>query len=239
MTLLTRIRGLGNSLRAAMEEEDLSLKIGRIADRATELDTAADELERIAVAFVELRSAGQRMPPEMRGRIAALHAELTHTRDELTRVPLAGADDGFHQTLQATVGLAKDLSRALSELWRNYQKSVNIPTVDEDFLKVLEQAGFDVEHVTDMVERGLAGLNTCRNTRLPRRGDVAVFSHAVSQLQGAVEAMGSMLPPAVRKFVIQAATPEGALLDLLTEEVQTFLHQLGLAGRYRIHVTGS
>lgn len=239
MTLLTRIRGLDSSLRGAVEEEDLSLKIGRITERIAELNAAAEELERAAVASEELRSAGQHLPPETRKRIATLHAELGRAHGQLASTPLVAAEDGFYQTLQAIAGLAKDLVRSLGELWRNYQNGMSIPTVDEEFLKVLEQAGFDVAHVTNMVERGLAGLSICRSMRLPRQGDVAAFSHVVSQLRSAVEALGSMLPPAVRKFVIQAATSEGAPLDLLTEEVRTFLHQNGLAGRYRIQLAGT
>ncbi|GAB3333769.1 hypothetical protein RMN56_06050 [Micromonospora halotolerans] len=238
MTLVERVRNLDFTLRAAVDEDQLRLKIGRLTDRARVVEDAADILERARIASEELRIVERKLPAGIRAVLVALHADLSNAREAISGAPLVGADDNFNKAVRKATDVATSASAALVDVWRSYRAGVEIPKVDEDFLHVLDRAGLDVAYLWATVENALARLSILAQLSLPRAGDVAALSQAVTSLQSAVEELGGLVPSGVRDFIVAASGTAGAPLHLLTDEVREFLTNTDLAARYRIRQGG-
>lgn len=234
MTLLERARALDSVLRAAVDQDKMRLDIGRINERTEAVQEAAERLERAVAAAGEIRPRGHRITPEVRSTLGSLREDLDRATAELSSDPVAGAGDNLHKVVQRVSDESRRVSSSLSETWRRHLEETAIPNVDEDFLALLEQAGLDVSQLRLQVESALSRLSIIEARRLPHRGDVTSLEEAVAGLNKAVETLGSMVPPAVREFIVRASSEGGASLDLLTNEVWRFLDETGLAGRYRI-----
>jgi hypothetical protein len=234
MTLLERARALDSVLRSAVDQDRLRLEIGRIDERAAAIRTAGEELERAGTAAEELRDAGRFLAEEMRKALLRVQQQLEAGRGEVASSPLVGAGDDFHAVVQATTDQAHRTRRALADAWASYLTELSVPSVDEEFLSLLETAGLQVGDLRRDVEGALSRISIRRARPLPVLGDVAALMDAVTTLQGAVEALGSLVPPTVRDFIVQTSGRAGAPLDLLTDDVRVFLDEHDLASRYRI-----
>ncbi len=233
MTLMDRARALDSVLRSAVDQDRLMLEIGRIDERTAVIDSAAEELERSAVAVAELRRARHDLS-DISGRFPRVREELEDAASEVTANPLLGAGDEFHEVVQRTVDETRRTSQSLTERWRQHLDGMTLPSVDEEFLALLENAGLEVTDLLRDVEGALSRITIRRARPLPAPGDVAALEDAVATLQHAVEALGALVPPEVHDFIVQASGRTGAPLDLLTEDVRVFLSENGLSGRYRI-----
>ncbi|MFG1828653.1 hypothetical protein [Micromonospora chersina] len=238
MTLVERARNLDFALRAAADEDQLRLKIGRLTDRARVVEEAADILERARIASEELRIVERKLPAGVRAILVALHADLSQAREAISGAPLVGADDSFNKTVRKATDVSASVTTAVADVWRSYREGVEIPQVDEDFLHVLDRAGLDVADLWATVENALARLGILAQLRLPRAGDVAALSQAVTSLHGAVEELGALVPSGVRDFIVAASGTAGAPLHLLSDDVLEFLTNTHLAARYRIRQGG-
>lgn len=234
MTLLERARALDSVLRAAVDQDRTKLDIGRINERTEAVQEAAERLERAATAAGELRPRGHRIKPEVQSTLRSLREDLDRAGAELSSDPVAGADDDLQKLIQRVSDESRRVSSSLSEAWRRHLDETAIVNVDEDFLALLERAGLDVSQLRLQVESALSRLSIIEARRLPHRGDVTSLQEAVAGLNDAIDTLGSMVPPAVREFIIQASGEGGASLDLLTDEVRRFLDETDLASRYRI-----
>jgi septation ring formation regulator EzrA len=234
VTLLERARALDSVLRSAVDQDRLRLEIGRIDDRAAAIRTAAVELERAATAVEELRAAGRPLADETRQALSRLQQRLESARGEIASTPLVGAGDDLHAVVQAATDQARRTSLALTEAWARHLAELSIPSVDEEFLVLIETAGLQVDDLLRDVESARARITVRQGRRLPERGDVEALQHAIATLQGAVEALGSLVPAVVGDFIVQASSRTGAPLELLTEDVRNFLDEHGLTSRYRI-----
>lgn len=234
MTLIERVRNLDFALRAAVDEDQLRLKIGRLADRARVVEEAADILERARIASEELRIVEGQLPAGVRAGLVALHADLSKAREAISGAPLVGADDNFNKAVRKATEVATSATAAVADVWRSYRAGVEIPKVDEDFLHVLDRAGLDVADLWATVENALARLSILAQLSIPRTGDVTALAQAVTSLQRAVEELGALVPSGVRDFIVAASGTAGAPLHLLSDEVRDFLTTTGLAARYRI-----
>lgn len=234
MTLMERARALDSVLRSAVDQDRLRLEIGRIDDRAAAFRTAAEELEHAATAAEELRSAGRPLADETRQALLRVQQQLEPARSEIATSPLIGAGDDFHRVVQAATEQARRTSRALADAWASHVAELSIPSVDEEFLVLIETAGLQVDDLLRDVESARARITVRQGRLMPERGDVETLKDAVATLQSAVEALGSLVPPAVGDFIVQASGRTGASLDLLTEDVRAFLDEHGLTSRYRI-----
>ena len=234
MTLAARASTLQSLLRAAADQERLALDLGRMLDLAAALEESAVSLDAGRVAAAELRSAGSPVPPAVIDKAQEAVVALERAREQLAVAPLYAAQDDFQRVVQRARLLARDTTSALSEVWQRYRDSLPRPPVDQDFLRLLERAGVDVDSVTEVVEAALSQLFLLSTRTLPRAGDVATLQKALSDLEGAMQEVGQLVPAEVREFVVQASSPVGASLDLLTDAVLEYLRQGGLVARYRI-----
>ncbi len=234
MTLVARASRLQSLLRAAADQERLALDLGRMLDMIASLQASAVELEASRVAATELRQAGAPIPPGVLDKAAEISVLLVQSRQKVAASPLSAADDEFQRVVQRTRLLARDVSSSLSEVWQRYRDLADRPPVDEDFLRLLERAGVDVDRVSETVESALARLLLLSTRSLPRTGDVATLQKAFADLRWATEEVGRLVPGEVRDFVVQASSPAGAGLDLLTDDVLAYLRKAGLLNRYRI-----
>lgn len=234
MTLMERARALDSVLRSAVDQDRLELEIGKIDERAAAVRTAAEELERAATAAEEVRSAGRPLSEGTRDALHHLRQQLRAAGAEIASSPLIGAGDDFYKVVQAANDLSRRTGRELTEAWASHLAELSIPNVDEEFLALLEAAGMQVGDLLRDVEGALSRISILEARPMPQRGDVGALRDAVAMLQGAVESLGSLVPPAVRDFIVQASGRTGAPLDLLTGDVLDFLEEHGLASRYRI-----
>lgn len=234
MSLTARASTLQSLLRAAADQERLALDLGRMLDMVSALEESAVELGASRVAAAELRGAGAPVASAVLDKAEDLVGALERSRGQLAAAPLHAAQDEFQRVVQRTRLLARDVSSSLSEAWQQYRDGLPRPPVDEDFLRLLERAGVDVERVAETVESALAQLFLLSTRTLPRRGDVATLHKALADLAWAMEEVGRLVPGEVRDFVVQASSAAGAGLDLLTDVVLEYLRAAGLSTRYRI-----
>lgn len=235
MTLLQQAQALSSVLSAAVDQDKMRLDIGRMADRAKAVHGAAETLEKVAVAAGELAPTGSSaLPPETRSGLESLREGLEAAQEDLASDPLAGARDDFQKLAQRVSDEARRVSASTSEAWRRYRETLSIPNVDEDFIATLERAGVDVADTSLQVQSALSRLAIREARTLPLQGDVATLQTVVADLAGALETLGSLVPPAAREFIVSASRETGASLDLLTDDVRRFLEDTGLTERYRI-----
>lgn len=234
MSLLGRASSLQSLLRAAADQERLALDLGRMLDMVSALEESAVELGASRVAAAELRSAGALVPSAVLDKAEELVGALERSREQVATAPLYAAQDDFQRVVQRTRLMSRDVSSSLSEAWQRYRDALPRPPVDQDFLRLLERAGVDVERVSETVESALAHLLLLSTRTLPRGGDVATLNKALADLAWAMEEVGRLVPNEVRDFVVQASSPVGASLGLLTDVVLQYLRQAGLSTRYRI-----
>lgn len=234
MSLAARASTLQTLLRAAADQERLALDLGRMLDMVSDLEESAVILEASRVAAAELRSAGAPVATAVLDKMEDLVVALERARGQIAAAPLDAAQDDFQRVVQRTRSLARDVSSSLSEAWQQYRDGLPRPPVDEDFLRLLERAGVDVERVSEAVESALARLLLLSSRTLPRGGDVATLDKALADLAWAMEEVGRLVPAEVRDFVVQASSAGGASLELLTDAVLEYLRTAGLATRYRI-----
>lgn len=234
MTLMERARALDSVLRSAVDQDRLRLEIGRIDDRAASIQNAAEDLERAASAAEELRDADRHLSEETRTDLSRVQQQLEAASLEIAANPLVGAGDDFFKIVRAASDQADRLRRSLEDAWTDYLSDLSIPSVDEDFLILLETAGMQVDDLLRDVEGALSRIRIRRERRMPQPGDVASVREAIATLQKAVEALGALVPPAIHDFIVQASGRTGAPLDLLTDSVRAFLDEHGLASSYRI-----
>lgn len=234
MTLAARASTLQSLLRAAADQERLALDLGRMLDIVSALEESAVVLAASRVAAAELRTAGAPVATAVLDKVEDLVVALERARQHLAVAPLHAAQDDFQRVVQRTRTLAREVSSALTEAWQQYRDSLPRPPVDEDFLRLLERAGVDVERVSEAVESALARLLLLSTRTLPRAGDVATLVKALADLAWAMEEVGRLVPEEVRDFVVQASSAGGAGLELLTDPVLEYLRAAGLVTRYRI-----
>ncbi len=234
MSLAARASTLQSLLRAAADQERLALDLGRMLDMVSVLEESAVVLEASRVAAAELRTAGVPVATAVSDKVEDLVIALERSREQLAVAPLHAAQDEFQRVVQRTRSLARDVSSSLSQAWQQYRDGLPRPPVDEDFLRLLERAGVDVERVSEAVESALAQLLVLSTRTLPRSGDVATLDKALADLAWAMEEVGRLVPGEVRDFVVQASSAGGAGLELLTDAVLGYLRAAGLATRYRI-----
>jgi hypothetical protein len=238
VTLVDRVQRAQSSLRVAIDDDQLRLVIGKLSDRASRIETSAETLEVAAVAAKELRSARQTLPLDVLHGLATLRSDIQVSREAIAKTSLFASGDDFYRMVLRISEDEKRVTNALTEQWRRYRAEVKIPQVDQDFLGLLEQAGLDVAGLSSTVESALAKISFLNSRALPRVGDVASLLGAVSDLEGAVEKLASLVQPAVGEFIVQASGAAGAGLDLFTDEIREFLIATGLTPRYRIRQGG-
>lgn len=234
MSLAARASTLQSLLRAAADQERLALDLGRMLDMVSALEESAAILGASRVGAAELRSAGAPVPSAVLDKADELVEALERSREQLAAAPLYAAQDDFQRAVQRTRLLARDVSSSLSEAWQHYRDGLPRPPVDEDFLRLLERAGVDIERVSETVESALAQLFLLSTRTLPRSGDVATLNKALADLAWAMQEVGRLVPGEVRDFVVQASSAGGAGVDLLTDVVLEYLRAAGLSARYRI-----
>lgn len=232
----------------------LSERSGTLVQRIQDykaLRQASEEAHSYETRLEQLRAETNRLSPVFRTREAMTEhgitielpiatgnriiSKLLELRTNYERDPQTITSQQALGNLQRDfLQLCQRLTELLSAAWANYTQSKQA-TGDELLLDVFAQLKGFQESVA--IIRRLQTEVSTRAHRLPRsRDDIQAFDVAVDQLRSKwSELEGEGVPPSVLEF-IRAAASRGAGLELITDEVRTWLIDRGVKESFHVVV---
>lgn len=226
-TLRERARGATSIARRVTETEGQQLLAGSTEELARALhDEAARIRETIGgLAELDQADAARDLPDTVKVAIDAARALLgEQTTENLNRAREA------HRYLRSRV---EEVRATAASSWTAHKEANPRPSIDEDYLRQLARAGFDVAAIESIVATSEGRLELLGHRVIPQAGERDEWDRHVALLRDASRDIAELAPPEVRAF-LGAAVGGGASMELLTPEVLRFLNDRGLAASFKV-----
>lgn len=234
MTITERLERIQQRAQIARDDgslrEDLA-KVQRVEARAS---TLADSVRRIGVAYSELKPVVTNVIADLAPQIQSIADTLSSLAEQVRHGHQVGGQADFTESLAAVEKSTTAVESALAEAWSAYRNAHTRPTVDRALLEAFETSGLPVGELIDQHDDAVLKISLLEERQLPNQGAVKLFNQTVDKLNSVAKSLSILVPTSIAEFLQLAASPEGAPLSTLNDEVRMFLLEHDIADRFSI-----